>query len=182
MHRYRRGEAFSLHLAASVSGLLPGAIQAMLLTRVCAQALREADYTTALGQLGWLRPAQIEEEATLLDRAIARYHGFMDLIAANPRLISVPTVDIVRNMVDIPRPLFSHADDGLQELAWQTHLLKSSYFADMKNEVGRYVDHDAAIEESALAQLFADTTEAWNVRCLRWLSNGIAVELTPQSE
>jgi hypothetical protein len=27
-------------------------------------------------------------------------------------------------------------------------MLKSSYFADMKSQVGRYVDHDAAIEES----------------------------------
>ncbi|GAA5954984.1 hypothetical protein JCM8115_005586 [Rhodotorula mucilaginosa] len=124
MYRYRRGEAFSLHLAASV--------------------LREADYTAALGQLGWLRPEQVAGETALLDRAIARYHGFMDLVAANPRLITVPTVDI--------------------ELTWQTHMLKSSYFADMKSQVGRYVDHDAAIEESALAQLFADTTEAWNAR------------------
>jgi hypothetical protein len=33
-----------------------------------------------------------------------------------------------------------HADNDLQELTWQTHMLKSSYFADMKSQVGRYVD------------------------------------------
>lgn len=103
----------------------------------------------------------------------------MDLIAANPRLITVPTVDIVCSMIDVPLPL-SHADDGSQELTWQTHMLKSSYFADMKSQVGRYVDHDAAIEESALAQLFADTTEAWNVRWFR--SNWPTVKLTLHSD
>ncbi|KWU45916.1 hypothetical protein RHOSPDRAFT_32393 [Rhodotorula sp. JG-1b] len=118
--------------------------KALGITKQPAHVLRQADYTAALGQLGWPRPEQVTGETALLDRAIARYHGFMDLIAANPRLITVPTVDI--------------------ELTWQTHMLKSSYFADMKSQVGRYVDHDAAIEESALAQLFADTTEAWNAR------------------
>lgn len=60
--------------------------------------MRQAEYTAALGQLGWLRPEWIDDETALLDRAIARYHGFMDLIAANPRLIVVPTVDIVRTL------------------------------------------------------------------------------------
>ena len=151
----------------------------MLLTRNFAQVLREADYTAVLGQLGWLRPEQVAGETALLDRAIARYHGFMDLVAANPRLITVPTVDIVSSVIDVPLPLF-HADNDLQELTWQTHMLKSIYFAEMKSQVGRYVDHDAAIEESALAQLFADTTEAWNVRCFR--SHGLAVKLTLQPE
>lgn len=57
-------------------------------------------------------------------------------------------------------------------------MLKSSYFSDTKSQVGRYVDHDAAIEESALAQLFTDTTEAWNVRLVRRIFAEIAVKLT----
>ncbi|GAA5882895.1 hypothetical protein JCM3774_001380 [Rhodotorula dairenensis] len=124
MYRYRRGEAFSLHLAAA--------------------ALRQSDNTTALDKLGWLRPEWIDRETDLLDRAIARYHGFMDMIAANPNLVAIPTLDI--------------------ELTWGTHLLKSNYLADVKREVHRYVDHDAAIEESAIAQLFVETSEAWSAR------------------
>ncbi|GAA5986197.1 hypothetical protein JCM10908_006452 [Rhodotorula pacifica] len=122
--RYRRGEPFSPHLSVAV--------------------LRQAEITAALDRLGWLQSDRLSNTPALLDRAIARYHGFMDLIAANPLLTAIPTVDI--------------------ELTWQTHMLKSSYFPDTKGHVGRYVDQDSAIEESALAQLFDETSEAWAAR------------------
>ncbi|BGP57272.1 hypothetical protein JCM8202_002849 [Rhodotorula sphaerocarpa] len=121
---YRRGEPFSLDLAPSV--------------------LRQTEFSRSLRTLGWFEPGRLDEDTATLDRLIARYHGFMDLIAADPYLVAIPTMDV--------------------ELAWQTHMLKRSYLTDMKQEVGRLVDHDMAIEESVLARLFAETSDAWIAR------------------
>lgn len=108
------------------------------------QVLRQTEFSRSLRTLGWFEPGRLDEDTATLDRLIARYHGFMDLIAADPYLVAIPTMDV--------------------ELAWQTHMLKRSYLADMKQEVGRLVDHDMAIEESVLARLFAETSDAWIVR------------------
>ena len=42
------------------------------------------------------KQAQKQQDDTLLQRCVARYHAFLDLIASSPSSFCVPTLDIVR--------------------------------------------------------------------------------------
>lgn len=45
--------------------------------------------------LGWTRPGRFDEDEVLLQRSVARYHAFLDLISRTPSTFFVPTLDIV---------------------------------------------------------------------------------------
>ncbi|KAG6827801.1 hypothetical protein H0H93_015289 [Arthromyces matolae] len=73
--------------------------------------------------LGWTKPNYFSarQDEVALQHAIARYHGFLDILAVNPRSFNVPTLDI--------------------DLAWHTHqLMGSKYNSDCREIVGRYID------------------------------------------
>lgn len=73
--------------------------------------------------LGWTEPAMFtsEEDQAVLHHATARYHAFLDLMAASPADFLVPTLDI--------------------DLIWHTHQLAGPrYLTDTKTYVGRKVD------------------------------------------
>ncbi|KAG5650291.1 hypothetical protein H0H81_012733 [Sphagnurus paluster] len=51
------------------------------------------------------------------------------------------------------------------DLVWDTHQLTGpEYNADCKQYVGRYIDHDDKVEESALSNAFDATSHAWKER------------------
>ncbi|GAA5975141.1 hypothetical protein JCM11641_004364 [Rhodosporidiobolus odoratus] len=121
---YTRGEPFSLDLAMAV--------------------LRQGTFIDKVHNLGWLDPSRFESDDTLLNRSVARYHAFMDLLSSSSSMFCVPTLDI--------------------DLAWHTHQLTRRYDVDICRYVGRFVDHDDKVEENALATGFDNTARAWQVR------------------
>ncbi|ORY89085.1 hypothetical protein BCR35DRAFT_350582 [Leucosporidium creatinivorum] len=122
---YTRGEQFSLDLTTAV--------------------LRQGTFVQKLFDLGWTRPGRFDGDEVLLQRCVARYHAFLDLISSLPSTFCVPTLDI--------------------DLAWHSHQLNSSkYRDDTINFVGRFVDHDDKVEENALSTAYDVTARAWQAR------------------
>ncbi|GAA6028926.1 hypothetical protein JCM8097_001509 [Rhodosporidiobolus ruineniae] len=121
---YTRREPFSLDLATAV--------------------LRQQSFIDKMYSLGWLEPGRFDEDDALLRRCIARYHGFMDLIASTPSMFCVPTLDI--------------------DLAWHTHQLQSVYKAGIVLATGRFILHDDKVEENTLSNGFDITARAWQSR------------------
>ncbi|KAG8805044.1 hypothetical protein FRC17_005756, partial [Serendipita sp. 399] len=112
-----------------------------------AAVLRQGSFIEKMKELGWLESSRFqhsENQATLL-RAIARYHAFLDLMAANPRSFLVPTVDI--------------------DLIWHTHQLSSAaYRADTLRLLGRAPNHDDAVQPTTLQSAYDNTAAAWKIR------------------
>ncbi|KIJ63482.1 hypothetical protein HYDPIDRAFT_168332 [Hydnomerulius pinastri MD-312] len=108
--------------------------------------LRQASFVQKMVDLGWTQPTfDDEDDMIVLQHCVARYHGFLDLMADSPGSFFVPTLDI--------------------DLAWHTHqLMGERYQTDCKSLVGRYVDHDDKVEEDHLATAFDVTCRAWDDR------------------
>ncbi|KAF8076953.1 hypothetical protein FPV67DRAFT_1473294 [Lyophyllum atratum] len=124
---YADGEMFSLDLVGAV--------------------IRQGTFIKKMHELRWTEAgffnSEIDEVA--LHHAIARYHAFLDLLAASPKSQFAPTLDI--------------------DLVWHTHqLMGPEYNSDCKTYVGRYIDHNDKIEEGVLASTFEDTCRAWRDR------------------
>ncbi|KAK4050840.1 hypothetical protein OIV83_003262 [Microbotryomycetes sp. JL201] len=122
MGAYSRGEQFSLDLAAAV--------------------LRQGSFIDKMVQLGWLAPRKFDKDDGLLQRAVARYHAFLDLSARSPAAFLVPTLDI--------------------DLAWHTHQLDPrSYKEHTINLLGHFMDHDDKVAEHTLFDSFQRTARLW---------------------
>ncbi|KAJ7491083.1 hypothetical protein FB451DRAFT_1349431 [Mycena latifolia] len=109
--------------------------------------LRQGSFVTKMYDLQWTQPGFFDsaEDEIALQHAIARYHAFLDLMSSSPASFFVPTLDI--------------------DLAWHTHqLMASKYSTDTIKHVGRFIDHDDKVEESALASSFDITCRAWKNR------------------
>lgn len=109
--------------------------------------LRQGIFTKRIDELGWLRPGTFKEgdKMQLLEHALLRYHCFLDLTAASPNLMAVPTLDI--------------------DLIWHSHqLMGGRYGVDCDIYIGRRVDHPLATEESILSTALDDTCRAWQKR------------------
>lgn len=109
--------------------------------------LRQGIFTKRIDELGWLRPGTFKEgdKLQLLEHALLRYHCFLDLTAASPNLMAVPTLDI--------------------DLIWHSHqLMGGRYGVDCDIYIGRRVDHPLATEESILSTALDDTYRAWQSR------------------
>ncbi|GLB34355.1 putative glycine-rich domain-containing protein-like [Lyophyllum shimeji] len=111
--------------------------------------IRQGAFIKKMQELRWTHPDFFESDPDrahlVLRHAIARYHGFLDLLAASPKSVFVPTLDI--------------------DLVWHTHqLMGPEYNADCMDHVGRYIDHDDKVEEDALANVFDATCRAWKDR------------------
>ncbi|KAH7905898.1 hypothetical protein BJ138DRAFT_1017075 [Hygrophoropsis aurantiaca] len=106
--------------------------------------LRQGIFTKKMGDMGWLQSAAFKEgtKARILEDCIARYHGFLDLMASSPGTMFVPTLDI--------------------DLVWHSHqLMASRYLIDCEIYVGRSIDHEHTVEESRLSLAFDETCHAW---------------------
>ncbi|KAG5642977.1 hypothetical protein DXG03_001825 [Asterophora parasitica] len=124
---YTDGEIFSVDLAGAV--------------------LRQGSFVKKMHDLHWTEPHffDSQEDEVALQHSIARYHAFLDLMAASPVTFYVPTLDI--------------------DLAWHTHqLLGNTYNVDCGKYIGRFIDHDDKVEEDALATAFDITCRAWKDR------------------
>ncbi|GAA5894040.1 hypothetical protein JCM6882_007968 [Rhodosporidiobolus microsporus] len=121
---YPRGEPFGIDLGAAV--------------------LRQGTFIAKMHRLGWLAPSRFADDDALLHRCVARYHGFLQLLEAQPHVFCVPTLDI--------------------DLAWHTHQLTSRYRGDVRVHVGRFLDHDDKVEENRLSDSFEATARAWQSR------------------
>lgn len=109
--------------------------------------LRQGIFTKRIDELGWLIPGTFKEgdKLQLLEHALLRYHCFLDLTAASPNLMAVPTLDI--------------------DLIWHSHqLMGGRYGVDCDIYIGRRVDHPLATEESILSTALDDTCRAWQSR------------------
>ncbi|KAI6101714.1 hypothetical protein EV401DRAFT_1876405 [Pisolithus croceorrhizus] len=106
--------------------------------------LRQSSFTQKMHDLGWTEPGffDSEEDAVVLKHCIARYKGFLGLMAQSSGSFFVPTLDI--------------------DLAWHTHqLIAQRYEEECMELVGRYVNHDDKVEEDKLATSFDVTCRAW---------------------
>ncbi|KAG2069001.1 hypothetical protein BDR04DRAFT_1102485 [Suillus decipiens] len=109
--------------------------------------LRQGIFTKRIDELGWLRPGTFRggDKLQLLEHALLRYHCFLDLAAASPNLMSVPTLDI--------------------DLIWHSHqLMGGRYGVDCDIYIGRRVDHPLTTEEAILSTALDDTCRAWQSR------------------
>ncbi|SGY62709.1 BQ5605_C007g04725 [Microbotryum silenes-dioicae] len=122
---YARGENFSLDLTSAV--------------------LRQGTFVTKMHDLGWTQAAFPSSHEVVLQRCVARYHAFLDLMASSPSSFFVPTLDI--------------------DLAWHTHQLSPTHYRrDTISHVGRFIDHDDKVEENTLSNAFDLTANAWQAR------------------
>ncbi|PPQ72246.1 hypothetical protein CVT24_002346 [Panaeolus cyanescens] len=120
--------------------------------------LRQASFVKKMYELGWTRAGRFDnhnstgatqdeadedrDREMVLHRAVARYHGFLDLLSSWPTALYVPTLDI--------------------DLIWHTHqLLSVRYEKDTVRYVGRFIDHDDKVEGLRLSSAFDNTCKAW---------------------
>ena len=54
--------------------------------------MRQGSFIDKMSAMGWTSPERFESKKDVLLRAIARYHAFLDLMAAVPAVFLVPTL------------------------------------------------------------------------------------------
>ncbi|KAF9055637.1 hypothetical protein BJ165DRAFT_433608 [Panaeolus papilionaceus] len=109
--------------------------------------LRQASFVKKMYDLGWTQQGVFEGlgNEVVLQHAVARYHGFLDLLSSSPTSFYVPTLDI--------------------DLVWHTHqLLCVRYEKDTVCYIGRFIDHDDKVEGLRLSNSFDITCKAWKDR------------------
>ncbi|OJA15205.1 hypothetical protein AZE42_10552 [Rhizopogon vesiculosus] len=108
---------------------------------------RQGIFIRRIDVLGWIKPGAFKDNDKLqiLEHSLLRYHCFLDLAAASPNLMPVPTLDI--------------------DLIWHSHqLMGGKYGVDSESYVGRRLDHPLAIEEGVLSTALDNTCRAWQTR------------------
>lgn len=97
---YTRGEQFSLDLTTAVRPLLPSSYSPSTRSDPSphSQVLRQGTFVQKMHDLGWTRPGRFDGDEILLQRCVARYHAFLDLISSSPSTFCVPTLDIVHSL------------------------------------------------------------------------------------
>ncbi|KAH7098281.1 major facilitator superfamily domain-containing protein [Auriculariales sp. MPI-PUGE-AT-0066] len=109
--------------------------------------IRQGSFITKIANLGWTAAGRFEKQAdqNLIVKSIARYHAFLDLLAAHPGMFIVPTLDI--------------------DLSWHTHQLKGRvYRSDTKLVTGKMLGHDDTVEAPELSNGLQQTAAAWEAR------------------
>ncbi|KAE8219124.1 hypothetical protein CF319_g7126 [Tilletia indica] len=112
------------------------------LTDLVGAVQRQFKFVDEMAKLGWSDKENLSNgrNDVTLARSIIRYHSWMDLMARNSALLC-PTLDI--------------------DLCWHTHMLKRSYFRNMIDNVGRFINHDDKVEENTLSSAFDHTAKLW---------------------
>ncbi|KAH7101531.1 hypothetical protein BKA62DRAFT_179183 [Auriculariales sp. MPI-PUGE-AT-0066] len=107
--------------------------------------MRQASFVQKMVGMGWTEPGRFSTDPSVLLRAIARYHAFLDLTSSAPSPFFVPTLDI--------------------DIAWHTHQLKArNYREDTLSLLERQLDHNDKVEEGMLSNSFDLTAQAWQRR------------------
>jgi hypothetical protein len=134
---------FSYYLPSGCHPISPASLD------LVAATYRQGRFISSLDNLSWLPPSPLVTtlDTTLLSTAMRRYHMFMHLCFATPRMSMVPTLDI--------------------DLGWHTHLLMPRYYEDCYQYVGRFVDHSDRIEKDEVGKGFDRTAEVWKRRYSR---------------
>lgn len=107
---------------------------------------RQTSFNLEMEKLGWSKHLALVERGALddvLSRSLIRYHRFLELMGNTATLLT-PTLDI--------------------DLCWHTHQLKSKYYSHCFRLVGRFVNHDDAIETGILKDAFDRTAALWKDR------------------
>ncbi|SPC67096.1 uncharacterized protein UHOD_02699 [Ustilago sp. UG-2017b] len=107
---------------------------------------RQTSFNLEMEKLGWSTHLALLDQGALdnvLLRSLIRYHKFLELMASVATLLT-PTLDI--------------------DLCWHTHQLKSRYYSHCFKLVGRFVNHDDAIETGTLKVAFDRTASLWKDR------------------
>ncbi|ESK84525.1 hypothetical protein Moror_6144 [Moniliophthora roreri MCA 2997] len=109
--------------------------------------LRQGSFIKKMEDLCWTGSSFFDEVKgnQILQHAVKRYHGFLDLLHGNPSSFFVPTVDI--------------------DLVWHTHQLTGSkYEKDCREFLRRFLDHNDNVGRLHLASGFQRTCKAWEKR------------------
>ncbi|KAF8076930.1 hypothetical protein FPV67DRAFT_1407179 [Lyophyllum atratum] len=110
--------------------------------------IRQGLFVKKMQDLQWIGFEVFDDEAgeVAIQHSVARYHAFLDLMAASPVSSYVPTLDI--------------------DFARHTHqLMGEQYNADCMTYVGRYIDHDDMnVPARQLLTSFDLTSRAWHTR------------------
>ncbi|KAH6891591.1 hypothetical protein BKA70DRAFT_1326677 [Coprinopsis sp. MPI-PUGE-AT-0042] len=109
--------------------------------------LRQGDFVDKMYSFGWTRPGFFDapDDEAALQHAIARYHGFLDLLYTSWGTFFVPTLDI--------------------DLVWHTHqLFAAQYKQDCEKYVRRFINHDDKVDTLKLSNAFDITRSAWKER------------------
>ncbi|SPO23332.1 uncharacterized protein UTRI_02010 [Ustilago trichophora] len=107
---------------------------------------RQTSFNLEMEKLGWSKHLKLLDQGALDDvlaRSLIRYHKFLDLMASTHTLLT-PTLDI--------------------DLCWHTHQLQAHYYDHCFRLVGRFVNHDDAIETGILKDAFDRTASLWKQR------------------
>ena len=54
--------------------------------------MRQAGFIDKMRGIGWTRLENFHQDFSAITRSVARYHAFLDLMAANRSLFAVPTL------------------------------------------------------------------------------------------
>ncbi|KAI9734783.1 MAG: hypothetical protein M1818_006770 [Claussenomyces sp. TS43310] len=102
--------------------------------------LRQGTFVDKMHGLDWLHSPTAR---ATMGRLLTKYDRFMSIIAAHPKNVAVPTLDV--------------------DLAWHTHQLSpQSYFNySVAATRDRFVDHDDKIEEDKLSEAFEWTSKVY---------------------
>lgn len=107
---------------------------------------RQTSFNMEMEKLGWSKHPQLLDQGMLddvLTRSLIRYNKYLDLMASTYAILT-PTLDI--------------------DLCWHTHQLQSRYYDQTFHYVGRFINHDDAIETGILKQAFDRTAALWKQR------------------
>ncbi|KAI1496854.1 hypothetical protein F5X99DRAFT_398843 [Biscogniauxia marginata] len=101
--------------------------------------LRQGIFTEKMYKIDWLHSPAARDT---MKRLIEKYSRFVEIMAANPKRIAVPTLDV--------------------DLAWHTHQLSpASYFNTMVEKTRKFIDHDDKIDENKLSDAFEWTSKTY---------------------
>jgi len=125
---------------------------------LCAAVMRQGIFVEKMYKLDWLHSPSAR---ATMERLLTKYNRFVDIMAANPKHVAVPTLDV--------------------DLAWHTHQLSpSAYYHYAVLKTGRFVDHDDKIDEDTLSAHFEWTSKAYQDKygevyseCTCWYCEGI---------
>lgn len=113
---------------------------------LAAAVQRQASFVSSMERIGWLDMERWELGAYyLLQKAVARYHAFLDLMSVNRSAFLSPTLDI--------------------DLAWHTHQLQGKkYETETVKLVGQLLSHDDKVADVRLKMAYDQTAELWAKR------------------
>ncbi|KAF2137561.1 uncharacterized protein K452DRAFT_257279, partial [Aplosporella prunicola CBS 121167] len=102
--------------------------------------IRQGSFIEKMHKIDWLHSPALR---TTMDRLVVKYSRFFDLMAAYPRKLAVPTLDV--------------------DLAWHTHQTSPQRYYTYSTRVahGNFIDHDDKIEETDLDAAFEWTSKAY---------------------